>query len=256
MKIRVMSDLHLEFEEANIHPGEGDVLVLAGDIITAADAGSSKLGRKFDTFFRQAVEGYNKVFYVMGNHEHYNGFFELTERKLRDVLPAGITLLQNQSELYEGVHFVGASLWTDFEGGDGSSMLYAQQHMNDYHVIHSTDGYEPLSPSQTLNSHSETMSWFRQCLPTLRGKVVVITHHAPCFSSFDEGYREEEARSAYVTNLSKFVRDHPNITNWFHGHVHTSKDYMLGQCRVTANAHGYAGCDTNIAFDDQLEVDV
>jgi len=256
MKIKLLSDLHLEFDEANIHPGQGDVLVLAGDIVTAADMGNSKLGKKFNRFFKQCVDGYNKVFYVMGNHEHYNGFFELTEEKLRSTLPKGVTLLQNQSEYYNGVHFVGASLWTSFENEDSASMIYAQQHMNDYNVIHSTNGYKPLTPIETAESHKITMEWFRQCVPTLNGKVVMITHHAPCFTSFDEGYREDEARPAYVTNLSKFVGSHPNITNWLHGHVHTSKDYMLNQCRVTANAHGYAGYATNIAFDEELEIDV
>ena len=37
MNIKVLSDLHLEFEKpgSDFDPGSGDVLILAGDIITA-----------------------------------------------------------------------------------------------------------------------------------------------------------------------------------------------------------------------------
>ena len=37
MNVRVLSDLHLEFDYEDYDPGEGDVLILAGDICCAVD---------------------------------------------------------------------------------------------------------------------------------------------------------------------------------------------------------------------------
>mgnify|MGYP001215659058 FL=1 len=68
MKIRVMSDLHLEFDRdgESPAPGTGDILVLAGDICMASD-----FNENVAQFFDKAVAGYNRVLYVMGNHEGY-----------------------------------------------------------------------------------------------------------------------------------------------------------------------------------------
>ena len=77
MKVRLFSDLHLEF--GDFDPGTGDVLVLSGDILTAKDLVNETLAtERFISFLNKAVEGYNKVFYVMGNHEHYNHNFQWT----------------------------------------------------------------------------------------------------------------------------------------------------------------------------------
>ncbi len=69
MKIRVISDAHLEFyseHEQLPDPGTGDILVLAGDICVA-----SHYNKQTHEFFQKCVEGYNRVFYLLGNHEFY-----------------------------------------------------------------------------------------------------------------------------------------------------------------------------------------
>ena len=94
MKIKVLSDLHLEF--GPIDPGTGDVLVLAGDICTAESFvrdSEVKLKKRYLEFFEKCVAGYQKVFYTLGNHEYYNYYIDEAEKTLRDALPEGITLL-------------------------------------------------------------------------------------------------------------------------------------------------------------------
>jgi predicted MPP superfamily phosphohydrolase len=64
MKIVTYSDLHLEFGSGWTLPPEaaGDLMILAGDIITFADY------RPLD----QILRGWRKpVLYVTGNHEYY-----------------------------------------------------------------------------------------------------------------------------------------------------------------------------------------
>ena len=167
MKITLYSDLHLEF--GSFEPSEGEVCVLAGDICLAEDITNPV----YLKFFRQVSERFDKVFYVLGNHEHYYWDFNLTEGSIRRHLPQNITLLQNEFELYEGVHFIGATMWTDFHNANQAEMLDAQLAMSDYKIIH--DGEELLAPHTTLQSHDDTIHWFNQVLPTLRGKKVIVT---------------------------------------------------------------------------------
>ena len=62
---------------------------------------------------------------MMGNHEHYYGNFTTTESIIRAYLPDNIRLLQNESVHYGGVHWIGATMWTDFNNGSGVIMEQA-----------------------------------------------------------------------------------------------------------------------------------
>ena len=67
MKIRVLSDLHLENDEPELIPhAQADLIVLAGDIHNHA-AGPRWAAQTFD--------GAVPVVYVPGNHEYYDGEF-------------------------------------------------------------------------------------------------------------------------------------------------------------------------------------
>ena len=62
MRIRILSDLHLEIWPLELPPAEADVVILAGDIANAAE-GVEWAKRIFAT----------PVLYVPGNHEPYDG---------------------------------------------------------------------------------------------------------------------------------------------------------------------------------------
>ena len=236
MKITILSDIHTEFwqREADYYsPGKGEVLVLAGDIGNVNDLTPYSY---FYRFLKEAGENYDRVFMVMGNHEFYGYDFEKAEETLRRCLPENITLLQNQTECYDGVHFIGATLWTDFKNGNSLEMTTAGSVMNDYHVI--THGDRELTPSDILHEHDETINYLNEVIPSLRGKKVIITHHCPSFKSLSGDYLHR-VTGAYATNLENFVEFHmPNLM--IHGHCHEPADYKIGYTRVVSNPRGYA----------------
>ena len=45
----------------------------------------------------------------------------------------------------------------------------------------------------------------------------------------------------YMTELSEFILDNPEIKLWTHGHTHSSHDYQIGNTRIVCNPRGYAG---------------
>ena len=260
MKIKVLSDLHLEFEKpwSVVDPGKGDVLVLAGDICSAIDLVDDRFQLKsvYLNFFRKCSEGFNKVFYVMGNHEHYGGTLGESADILRRNLPENFTLLDNNSEHYEGVHFVGATLWADWCGRDKEMMQLGGDRMNDYNCISYPFPGMDMQPSDTLYEHDNTVYWFNQALPTLRGKVVVVTHHAPSFRSISDDYVTSETIGAYASDLEDIIYKHePEL--WIHGHIHDTRDYMIHNTRVLCNPKGYPRKDdTNGNFDVNHEVTI
>ena len=252
MNIKVLSDLHLEF--GDFDPGEGEVLILAGDICTAVDFAEPKhdeLHMRFSKFFERIGERYEKVFYVMGNHEHYHNSLYHTPMMLQDVIPDNCSLLDNRSEFYNGMHFVGATLWSDFCNQSPTMMDHCRDRMNDYQLIWDRDNNR-LQPETVLAEFDNSFTWLNQCLPTLRGPVTVISHHAPSFQSVEASYRSSDVRGAYASNLETFIESHPAIKHWVHGHIHGNNDYTIGQTRVISNPRGYCGKGANPKFNPEL----
>lgn len=270
MKIQLVSDLHLDISKHLELPG-GDVLIIAGDACEAKELQHEYHSTKLRTysggrypcydFFRFECAKYKKVFYVMGNHEHYHGKLWKTADMLRNMLPSNVTLLENQSEEYEGVLFVGATLWTDMNRYDPVTMHAMNSHMNDYrlitthHPIHNS--YGKLKARDTANIHADSKKYIKETVEIYADMpVVVITHMAPTFESVHEMYRGDIANSAYCSDLSNIILDSPNIKFWVHGHMHTTSDYMVGDTRVLCNPRGYLPYEGDNGFDPTLTFEI
>lgn len=253
MKVKVLSDLHLEFQQGEpFHPGEGDVLVLAGDICTAYDLGTENENDKlFQQFFKDCVKNYNKVFYTLGNHEHYDFDIDLTQLTIKSHLPKGVSLLNNSSEFYGGWHFVGTTLWSDFENGNPIAMECARNSMNDYRII--TKHGKRLQPKDTLKLHDDSIEWLNQSLRTMIGPIFMFSHHAPSPLS-NVGYRTSDIKGAYCSDLHRLIENYPSIKYWVHGHIHSSVNYNISQCNVFANPRGYYKYQLNEGFNPQKEL--
>lgn len=243
--VKLFSDLHLEFENPPdcFHPGEGDVLILAGDISVAKylNKEESPHGKIFRNFFAECSKNYNKVFYVMGNHEHYSGNITFTKDRLNEYLInfGNVSILDKNVETYNGWHFMGATLWTDFAGNNPNAMLLAQNCMNDYKSIRIRNSYDRLLPADILREHNQTRYWMENVLATLSGPTFVITHHHPSYQSLDTSYAGSPLNPCYASELSNFILRYPQIKFWAAGHTHVSVDYMIDKCNVVGNPRGY-----------------
>jgi predicted phosphohydrolase len=253
MIVSLVSDLHLDVSNHLELPG-GDVLIIAGDACEARELirehHSTKVlpytGGAFPCydFFEFECAKYKKVFYVMGNHEHYHGKFWKTKAELERVMPSNVTILENQCEVYDGVLFIGSTLWTDMNKADPLTLASMKNYMNDYRLITyhypQYNAYHKMRPEDTVKMHIESKRYIEQKAqehPDL--PVVVITHMAPTFESVHNKYRGELSNGAYASDLSNLILDNPNIKTWVHGHMHDPCDYSVGLCRVLCNPRGY-----------------
>lgn len=281
MKIQLVSDLHLEFEDINIKNELGaDVLVLSGDICVAEDLykqdfrtlsldtmpvegyGRAKRAIRYRDFFSRVSFQFPHVIYIMGNHEHYHGTFDTSREVLQNMLNImnihNVYILDNDIKDIDGVRFVGGTLWTDCNKGDPLTQYHLEQAMNDFRVIRvKREQYRKFMPKETIDEHIRTKKYISLILEETPDDmpVVVCGHHAPSSMSIAEQYKNDTLMNGgYYSDLGDFILDRPKIRVWTHGHMHQSFDYMIGGCRVVCNPRGYH--DENRSFDPNFVVEV
>lgn len=245
-KIQICSDLHLEFGPLTL-PG-GDILLIAGDMCEAGSPASTttRIREYVNNFVKYELRKYKKVYYVFGNHEYYNSTLLSAPRLIAEMLiknsVTNVTILENACDEYEGILFVGATLWTDCNGKDDLTRNYLRRRMNDYVVISSKDDYfSVLLPDETMAMHDYSKEYITQTLAENKNKpVVVLTHHAPTMSSIPQQYRGDYMMNGgYASRLEELILAHPQIKVWAHGHCHNRTSYMVGDTKVIVNARGY-----------------
>lgn len=250
MKIRVLSDLHIEFFNFDPPTAEADVIVLAGDILPE-HYGLHWAREKFPA---------PPIVYVAGNHEFYHAHYEtVLERCRHEAAALGIHFLERDSVVIEGVRFLGTTLWTDFEVGLPSgfpveiAMRVANLRMNDFRLIHYRGGL--LHAEATRQFHLEARRWLeKELAQPFEGRTVVVTHHLPHRASIHPMFHGDVLNGAFASHLAHLVQ--PPVDLWIHGHTHCSCDYEVFGTRVVCNPRGYGPADLNKEFDPTLVVEV
>jgi len=231
VRIRVLSDLHLEIWPFELPAAEADAVVLAGDIANGA-AGIEWARENF------AVP----VIYVPGNHEPYDGDFDATRAAMRAAAQGThVTLLDCGELRIGGVRFLGCALWTDYslapEEGRSEVIEAARRINPDYRVI----GYRGRSfaPEDAAALHREHRAWLERSLAEpFAGTTVVITHFAPHPRSIAPAYATHPGNAGFIVDLESLMG---RAALWVHGHTHSAFDYEVAGTRVVCNARGYPG---------------
>ncbi len=234
MRIRILSDLHREFGTVIVPEVAADVVVLAGDIDRGARGVAWARLRFPET----------PVLYIAGNHEFYGERIGRLHEKLRDAAAgSNVVILENESFSMDGYRFFGATLWTDFAlcADRQVAMITAGDNltgMNDYRKIRREDAGR-LQPKHTALLHADTRLALTEFLAQgERFRSIVITHHAPSQRSLPDDRRGQPISAAYASDLEPLIKECGPVL-WIHGHIHTARDYPVGQTRVINNAHGY-----------------
>lgn len=252
MKIRVLSDLHLESDEPEAIPhANADLIILAGDIHNHA-AGLRWAAETFD--------GSVPVVYVPGNHEYYDGEFGALEAAMHDAAASvdNVHFLNNATLVDPDGHWrvLGTTLWTDFAlyGADddtlAESIAAAEKAMLDFRGLIQVTWPDPaaglpathagrnFTAADSLALHERARAWLAaELAKPFAGKTIVVTHHAPHRLSLAARYADDRVSSGFVSDLPDLVR--APVALWVHGHTHTAFDYTLNGTRVVCNPRGY-----------------
>jgi predicted phosphodiesterase len=249
VKIHVLSDLHTEFEAFEIPKTDADLLVLAGDI-----------GVKLAGLEQALKTSEIPVVYVAGNHEYYRAAIpDLTKKLFAAARDSQVHFLENTEFIFQGVRFLGCTLWTDFSilgiEKRALAMWEAEQKMADYRLIRHSPKFSRLRPVDTASLHFASVTWLKHKLELpFDGRTVVVTHHAPSAKSFNPKFQTDLVSSAFASNLEHLI-DGFKIDLWIHGHTHHCVDLMHGSTRILSNQRGYPG-ENVPGFDPNLVIEI
>jgi predicted phosphohydrolase len=240
MKLRVVSDLHLDFHAdggrtlvKEITAGDFDILIVAGDISAAPT-----LDRSLRLLLRNTKV---PVLYVPGNHDYYSSTWQATldvlwqaekdsGHRLHVMLDSLITSLENQV-------FLGTTLWFPW-----TKTLPEDAQLGDFH--HIRDFRQWVGKIAGLSANFLRTN--------VESDMVVITHHLPHPACVAPRYAGSPLNRYFVHDLGDEVVSRPKL--WIHGHTHDSVDMRVGDCRVVCNPFGYAGMEENPKFRPDFDV--
>lgn len=239
MKLALYSDLHLEMMPSAWRPPqiETDVVILAGDI------GTHTHGIRWaaETFLSRSPAP--QVIYVAGNHEYDGAQLPGLTQEMRQVAARlGVTFLDNNTLEWEGVRFLGTTLWSDYQlyGSELAvrSLQEARYAISDYSTIRKRGRL--IEPRDTVVLHQKASAWLtKELTKPFPGKTVVITHFAPhrgCVATQHEG---DLLTPYFTTDMAPLIQRH-RIDLWVFGHTHHNVDFGAENgCRVVSNQRGY-----------------
>lgn len=261
MKIKLFSDLHLEFRAHlfdHIHIPHVDdketTLLLAGDI---------GLGIQSIPFIEEMCQHFKYVLMICGNHEFYHHQFDkvIDDFKAWELegAPKNFHFLHNDWRILDGVRFLGGTMWTDFD--NANPMVLAAAHnelrgMSDYKVIHGSDGMA-ITPHFVIRENERFTDFLVEKIDEpFDGKTIVMTHHSPGNSVRRSTRRPNLLDACYYDDIEQYIGNEDKIALWVHGHTHQNQDYLINNTRVLCNPYGYWGMETNPGFDRMLVVEI
>lgn len=232
MKIRIYSDLHLEFAPFEPPPLDCDLVILAGDIHI------NRNGLKWALASFPSVP----VVYVLGNHEYYGRAIpKLTDELRAEADGTNVHVLDCDLVHVGAVRILGCTLWTDFalQGDPAVAKFEAGERMTDYKRIRVSPSFGKLRPLNTVHFHARSFSWLSQEMMNPHpGPTIVVTHHAPSARSLPVSRLDDVMSAAYASDCEQLIKKcAPDL--WVHGHVHARGSYTIGRTRVVCNPRGY-----------------
>lgn len=255
MRAWIISDIHtfpMDWYRSRLAVPDADVCICAGDI---ADSIYSSID-----YLRVELAHRMPVVAVLGNHDFYgvsiDRALEIARKELRGT---DVHLLENEAIVLNGVRFLGATLWTDYEVAHGSldgepelplearrdlAFHVCIREITDFRQIFRSDERRPgetgyVTVQELIARHAESRAFIEHELEKpFSGKTVVVTHHAPTPLSIHPSYIGSPTNAAFVSDLTEVIRI-GKPWYWIHGHVHHYFDYFEGETRVLCNPRGY-----------------
>ena len=261
MKIKIVSDLHLEFFGMELPNNGADVLILSGDIMVADNC---RYNTRYQKFFDQIHTDYKKIVYIPGNHEHYHGHMSRTDAKIKEFLEdyPDVHYLNNDWTIIDGNVFIGTTLWSDINKRDPLSTWSVRNVMNDFQLVRNGSNYRRYTPDDWIENHIKALDYVSKVYKDTHDKykkIVLCGHHAPSYQSIDARYKDDHhVNGCYASDLENFILERDKIVLWTHGHVHSSFDYNIGNTRVVCNPRGYANAvdSENFGFEPDKIVEI
>jgi len=241
MHAQIYSDIHLEFYNTfpRIKP-QCDNLILTGDI--------GKLHiQQWRDFIAYCSQHWNKVYYVLGNHEFYH-----CKKSIQTLKEEYSDFFDTYSNIYlldcstfintkEDILIIGCTLWSHVDQRIADSI-------SDFRTIkykseESEGRTKSISHHQYNEMHSRELEFLKQTLAnTEYSKIIICTHYPTTQQSSNPKY---DNQPSYIRNYFANEIDFSKYTDkeiiCIAGHTHWSYDFKnkTNNVRYIANQFGY-----------------
>lgn len=250
MKIKLLSDLHLEFTSFEIPYNGEDILILAGDISPVYNDTMNLV-----LSYLECSKDVHVIF-VLGNHDFYGHSINDTINTWNGVKMDRFHFLQDNSVLIGKIRFYGSTMWTNMQDKKASVMQQCAFYLNDFKHIKKFD------PTTFCEIHNNSRNTLEYVLEHNDEEMVIITHHLPTYNSISQEFKGHPLNGSYASTDLDHLMKHKKIKIWCHGHTHKNLDYTHNKIRVICNPRGYVkivnGCvrRENPDFDETLIITV
>lgn len=247
MLIDIVSDIHLRTPYDlgdHFYTANAPVLAVLGDVCEADQF------EKMMPVFKRMNRTWERVLYVLGNHEFYKGCLDSTPDRIRDVLSRykNIHVLDNDAVTLGDTTFIGTTLWSDMDRNNPITKQVCKTGISDYYYIFPSQkemSFHSLAikPDDTVNLFNINTAFIDEMLWlfTQSKKIAMLTHHAPSYQSIVPRFKTSPYNGAFASNLEHIMVDNEKIKLWAHGHCHSELEYSVNQCKVVCHPKGYIG---------------
>lgn len=237
MRIQYASDLHLEFPEnseflkKNPLQPDGDILLLAGDIVPFA------VMDKHADFFSYISDNFSTTYWIPGNHEYYYSDISSQSGTLNEKIRENLFLVNNVSVLHDNIKLIFSTLWTRISPGNEFEI---RQRLSDFHVIKLNR--KGFTPDHYNLLHEQCRSFLKTEISkgdNSEGKKVIVTHHVPTLKNYPESYKGDTLNEAFAVEMSDDILK-SRAYYWIFGHHHTNTPaFVIGSTKLITNQLGY-----------------
>lgn len=245
MKLQYASDLHLEFPEnkeflrKNPLKPEGDILILAGDVVPLINM------TEHADFFDYVSDHFKTTWWLPGNHEFYNSDIKDINGCLNEKIRENVFLVNNISILTGYLNLIFSTLWTRISS---LNQFEIRRSLSDFHVIR--NGGRLLTVEQYNLLHEQSVRFLQdEFLKEKPDKTIVVTHHVPTCINYPEKFKWDVLNEAFAVELYDLIGSaQPDF--WIFGHHHTNNiDFQIGKTRLITNQLGYVMYGEERGFD-------
>lgn len=263
MKLRITSDLHVDVNRDGNFGfrnkfDEIDALLIAGDI-----AGDYKREEKFLKGLASQTD--KPIYVIAGNHLGYDYCFDpytyisevydFTKTEvgtkqwsidyLKKNLPENVHYMDNDwIDLGDYILFAG-TMYSDYKLYERQdlSLASATAYLNDFRYVHVKDKtIRKITPDDYIKFFNKFKRRLNKCLKETDKDLIIMTHFCPSIKFISDKYLKSGniyVNASYASDLEKYIKKNPRIKYWIAGHVHSSQDFMIEQCRCISEPYGY-----------------
>lgn len=251
MKIRLLSDLHMEGYRYSYVPCGEDVVVLAGDIHTK--------GRHHELI--DQIPSDTRVVMVAGNHEYYRSEFHTMNKYFKGLEErySNFKFLNNDSTTIDGVNFYGGTMYSDFYlyGLEGfwQTITDAEKFIMDFRMsmIDDNNTWRQWSTKDHQTEHAKFKDGLQHWLRETEGqKRVVVSHFVPHRNAIHPRWGASALNGYFTCDMDRHMGWEGL---WLYGHTHDSGDFMVGDTRCVGNPRGY-GDENRHGFEEEKILEI